>query len=287
MMGMAENYKGPHKVVARQTKSNIGTLGHVLDVATMAGGQLIVLAAGDDVSKANRSTRLTEVWQETGAWGLYSDFSEIDENGVCLKEHDVQELMESPTYRLRQYLIHDDDKPVIIHGATSAYDKRLFGYVNLPSDTYILSEDGALSVLLHILRKHACRLPEPLVDYRVHEGALTNTSRSQKRSWRTIVSDEEKIKNWARSQANRCQFLIESHDTYNKEPSCRVDLKKVSSDLENHKAVSEWWDTGLFSKVSYLRAHTKSEIFIWGLPRILPKKIFLSIKYLHNRFLIS
>ena len=62
------SYRGPHRVVARQTVKNCGSLLHVADVAKTARGELLVLAAGDDVSKINRVTVLQEAWKRAGAW---------------------------------------------------------------------------------------------------------------------------------------------------------------------------------------------------------------------------
>lgn len=67
---MAREYRGTKHVIARQTKSNCGTLLHVAEVAKLARGELLVLAAGDDVSKPQRTSTLVEAWQDSGAWGF-------------------------------------------------------------------------------------------------------------------------------------------------------------------------------------------------------------------------
>src|SRR5215210_7890630 len=44
------NYDGPHKIVLNRNKENLGTGGHVNRVMELAKGELIVAAAGDDIS---------------------------------------------------------------------------------------------------------------------------------------------------------------------------------------------------------------------------------------------
>ena len=57
MQEMARTYSGTKKNVVRQTHSNMGTFLHVVDVASIAQGGLIVLAAGDDISKKRKNER--------------------------------------------------------------------------------------------------------------------------------------------------------------------------------------------------------------------------------------
>ena len=77
---VVEFYKGPHRVVIRRTQRNAGTLLHLADVASISNGRLIVLAAGDDVSKEYRVSTLVRSWQATGAWGFCSRFDRINES---------------------------------------------------------------------------------------------------------------------------------------------------------------------------------------------------------------
>ena len=280
MQEMAAAYKGPHEVTARQTPCNSGTLIHVSQVAKLAAGKLLILAAGDDVSKPNRSARIVKEWQRTSAWGICSDYSEIDAQGKMIAAHSSANSFDSPQYRLRQYMLGTDiDQPIIL-GATSAYDIVLFDELNLSAGDYILSEDGALSLLIHILGKKTVKIFEPLVDYRSHVASLTNAKGSSFLSIKQIHLAEENISRFNRSQANRCRFFINSHSRLLKEgtPS-RLKIGLIKEDMGRHSLVSDWWNLSVIEKISGIVGTANRPSLAWAAPRILPKKLFLRIKY--------
>ena len=78
---LVKNYNGPHHVKAVQTKSNEGVMSHVLSVVKISHGELIVLAAGDDVSRPNRVQTLFDSWSKSGAWALFSNFDRMNQDG--------------------------------------------------------------------------------------------------------------------------------------------------------------------------------------------------------------
>lgn len=70
---MASNYRGSKKIIVRKTEKNRGTLLHVADVAKIAKGNLIILAAGDDISKPHRTKVIVRTWLSSRAWGISLD----------------------------------------------------------------------------------------------------------------------------------------------------------------------------------------------------------------------
>ncbi|WP_417748814.1 glycosyltransferase family A protein [Rosistilla oblonga] len=60
MAEMAKLYNGPHNVICRQNKSNLGIGAHVDTIAKFSKGDWIVMAAGDDVSLPERCTRIAQ-----------------------------------------------------------------------------------------------------------------------------------------------------------------------------------------------------------------------------------
>ncbi|MEI6323518.1 MAG: glycosyltransferase [bacterium] len=61
MEEMAGSYTGPHQVIARQTAVNVGLSAHLDEVADLAQGEWIVIAAGDDISLPGRVARHMEL----------------------------------------------------------------------------------------------------------------------------------------------------------------------------------------------------------------------------------
>ena len=68
ILSLVQRYRGPHTVRAVQTEFNKGILSHVLSVVNKSHRDLIVVAAGDDISEPNRVTLLFEAWEQTGSW---------------------------------------------------------------------------------------------------------------------------------------------------------------------------------------------------------------------------
>lgn len=66
MEEMAAAYQGPHRVVARRNEINLGTAAHFSIAAARSRGDLLVVAAGDDISLAHRVERLIREWLALG-----------------------------------------------------------------------------------------------------------------------------------------------------------------------------------------------------------------------------
>lgn len=277
MQEMARTYSGTKKIVVRQTHSNMGTFLHVVDVASIAQGGLIVLAAGDDISKKERTKEIVTEWLTTHAWGLYSKFDRINESGKTISESEDPHTLFPPDYRLRHYLSNTHTKIEIIHGATSAYDKRIFGFLDVTKADYILSEDGVLSVLLNMLGKEVKMISKSLVSYRENEQSLTNSVKDRKISFKIMESDEFKIERFARSHANRCELFIRWNNKFGME-NRPLNTKKILGDLVKHRMREKWRLTGLSEKLIYLKNNFSYAEIKWALPRILPMPIFFLIK---------
>lgn len=66
MQEMCASYHGPHAVRLNRNEANLGIIAHYNKVCKLATGQLLVLAAGDDLSLPQRTQRIMDEWQEQG-----------------------------------------------------------------------------------------------------------------------------------------------------------------------------------------------------------------------------
>lgn len=62
MEAMASDYRGPHRIVLNRNPRNLGIGGHVNRIMELAEGELVVAAAGDDISVAHRTETLADHW---------------------------------------------------------------------------------------------------------------------------------------------------------------------------------------------------------------------------------
>ncbi|HEY8032702.1 MAG TPA: glycosyltransferase [Methylocella sp.] len=169
MQEMAAAYRGPHRVQLNRPPVNLGLVRHVLNVVEITNSEFMVLAAGDDISKPNRTDDLVRLWRDSGGWGFYSRFDLIDDSGVLLREY----LYSPPDNKEILKLVKSDDSMDFIHGATSAYDTRVFKYIPEPAIA-LHNEDAILSVALNLLDKGIRFADKSLLKYRMHSQAASN-----------------------------------------------------------------------------------------------------------------
>lgn len=165
----ADEYRGPNAVIARQTERNLGLTGHINDIMQIARGELVIIAAGDDISLPHRAERIYEAWHQSGgrAHSIFSNATWIDEQGNPLnplrKTPIPSEELTLPAYAARRV-------PSIVNGATHAWKREIFDIFG-PMPPEIGAEDIYLpfrSALLGEIR-YTC---EPLVLYRRDSGRL-------------------------------------------------------------------------------------------------------------------
>lgn len=276
---MVNAYEGPHDARCQQTPENIGTVAHVMDVASQSKGELIILASGDDISKPNRAFELEASWSETGAWGLHSQYDEIDEFGQT-KRLDVRSMyLLEPEYRLRKYFLSKDGEVDIVHGATSAYDKRLFDIMQKEKLPYILSEDGFFSLILNLINRKVEFLSESLVLYRSHSNSLTNgVIPAQKLTTGDIYREISRSELYAQSCSNRAEFLLNYREKNPNAGLRRINKTEIKRDICTFKAVASWFRMPVSQRFHLITAGGKTVSKKWAIPRLFGPKIFTLLK---------
>ncbi|CAB3794838.1 glycosyltransferase family 2 protein [Paraburkholderia fynbosensis] len=162
-------YHGPHRVITRRNAANQGISAHLSQIAQLAHGELLFVAAGDDMSASTRCERVVDFWlaHERRPDLIATDLADMDEAGH------VHERL-SPT-ELDAYRSFDDwlaGRPWLI-GAAHTWSRRLFERFG-PMQPGAAAEDQIM-VLRAILSGGAMSLREPLVRYR--RGGLSRKRR--------------------------------------------------------------------------------------------------------------
>lgn len=277
---LADAYVGPHKVIVRQTPKNIGTFLHVLDVINITNGGLIILASGDDVSKANRAAVLADEWRKSGAWGLHSTFDNIDENGNVWRSSYRERALMSADEPLRKYFNLEGDNIDIVHGCTSAYDRRLFEYVYTSNQHYILSEDGALSLLINLLNKPIMFVDRSLVRYRSHSGSMTNRQNTMsKQKISEIYLDIKKSSDYDRSCINRSKLLFEWNETIDINDKRTLNYEYIKDDVARLSVRQNWFEQNFRTRLRHLFDPKLRNDIQWMMPRLFGKSAFVFTKF--------
>jgi len=169
MQEMAAEYVGPHKVILNQNKRNLGIGGHINRVMELENGDLIVVAAGDDISCSHRVETLVNCWisNDCSADSLHSQVMRMTKEG---KDTDIFKT------RLCKHTCPEDFiKKCIIVGASHAWTKRLFErFGNLNTD--IIREDRVIGFRASI-SGGVLFIDKPLVRYR--DGGISQTDYKQ------------------------------------------------------------------------------------------------------------
>lgn len=157
---MVDRYRGPHEVLLIRNEANLGIGAHVTKVANLARGELIVAAAGDDVSLPGRTRAMTALWE---AHDRKPDLLCCDALLIGLRNEPLGEHQAIPGIGLDALEFARTGQVVL--GAIATWTRRLWqAHPSLPDGC--VSEDQVLGLRGAMLGGIA-RHPEALVRYRI------------------------------------------------------------------------------------------------------------------------
>lgn len=168
MQKAAGEYSGPHTIVLNRNPVNLHIGGHVNTVNRLARGELVVAAAGDDISAPHRVRTLVDAWLSSGkmAGVLHSACTLITENGEVIRQFGCPCLAQLAS--LAQAAKH----PAFVIGATEAWSKAIFDrFGDLRRD--MVHEDHALGFRSLLAGMPIVYVDQPLVFYRQGSGIST------------------------------------------------------------------------------------------------------------------
>ncbi len=258
---IATQYQGPHRVIVRQTPRNLGTLHHVFNVAELATGDLLVVGAADDLSLSDRVATLLDTWQRKGGSAFFSGYRIIDQAGLVIEDfHQFDD---------RWLPIHDylpDQTVISIHGASSAYDRKMLLALPRPS-TRILFEDTWLTLMLTLLGHTIRYVDKPLVAYRRHAASITNFGERAGNTRARIEADDQSGRRSAAAYRDAVRAFRDQAVASKLTEKVAMDI--VNRDLRFFEAQAAWLQLDLRAKlVATIRAR-QPWMRRWALLRLL------------------
>jgi glycosyltransferase involved in cell wall biosynthesis len=198
MSEAAAAYRGPHRVVLNRNASRAGLGGHINRVMELVHGELVVVAAGDDVSLPERVEVICQAWQSDGkqATTIHSGFITIDEAGAPLRAPPTPLSPGLPLPLVEQTTATDKFLKTLepsVTGCANAWSPRLFSIFG-PLLPKIVYEDKAIT-FRSVLAGRILLVDVPLVKYRKHEGNLYHRSRGLNTSISSIRDEEKRLQN--------------------------------------------------------------------------------------------
>ena len=161
MQQMAAAYTGPHRIVLNRNEPNLGLIGHVNRLFSLATSDYIIYSAGDDMSEPHRARAIAEVIAREQPYLVHSNVTDLDGFGVPLDKqrertrHDELEAKSLP--ELARAMSH-------MLGASSAWHRDLFDRFGPITETG-LYEDRVFLFRARLLGK-VSYIDERLVRYR-------------------------------------------------------------------------------------------------------------------------
>ena len=153
-----EGYEGPKKVIAIRNQANLGIVGNYASAFKKTSGDLIFMAAGDDISLPNRCSKSIQFWRncEKEYDLVAADAIDMSYAGEHLKIKETDPLEEWTVERWFEV------RPFFF-GASFMVTRKLLNLASL--NNQLPYEDHCL-VFRSLLLGGAIRLPEPLLCHR-------------------------------------------------------------------------------------------------------------------------
>ena len=170
MLAAVAAYRGPHRVVVNRNETNLGIGAHLSLIVERSRGELLFVAAGDDVSLPERCEKTVAAWLASGKTLdlIAAPLLDVDADGNV---HGVLQPSDLAQYRNASDWLAN--RPYVV-GAAQAWTRRLIDrFGPIPAGT--IGED-MLMVFRAIVSGGAITLAEPLVRYR--RGGISRRRRS-------------------------------------------------------------------------------------------------------------
>lgn len=276
MEQMAAAYRGPHTVIARREPINVGTVRHMIHVSQAGSGELLVIAAGDDVSHPDRSSALYDAWKLTGAAALDSWHDEIDSTGAIIRRdvHFPPSPVTQKVFGAEQQAQRIDGQIPSLLGSCAAYPIEF--WANLPEPPVnLLVEDGIATSLVIFRGQKIHRVPQSLLSYRLLDSSL---------SVRSLDNDSAEIRN-REAKMNRVGRLLMAEIDYTLAlverenlPIHAKTLKWMHKGRRHGQIMADFWAIGPIRRVLRLKDARMRDDLKFLVPRLLGFRAFAALR---------
>lgn len=294
MRQLADAYRGPHQVVLNRNATNLGIAGHFNRMVLLARGQLLVGAAGDDISFPERVETTYQAWEKSGrkSVGIQSSFVTIDGRGLpgngsvnCVASEKLHFSEERPG--LENYV--RTLKPGIL-GAAFAVSASVFSTFG-PLPENLIHEDSVIGLRALCLGQLTF-INNPLIKRRIHENNLFSRHRDELASTsEAVVQQETRMIRDAKNRVTMYDaFLLDLHVAMDKGLISMEQWRTLEKDCVWRRRLfsyqAEYPNATMTRKLRILfaawRDRAESPIISWMITRLIPGAGFRSLKVAGN-----
>lgn len=254
MKEMATAYNGPHEVRAVRTDHNMGVAQHVFSRGREAKGQIVVVAAGDDISKPERCERHIEIYQDKTVMGVSSAFDLINASGKMLSANCNQPIATSAYERQRRLFLELAHPYAVIQGSTASYRRDVFDF-ELPEWRIEFSEDNLLNFVIYARGFRVAQSNESLIKYRQHSEALSNRASLEK----DPIQHERNSFQSAFKEINKMDSFFWIARRYDKVG--RVNFSEIKARKSSSVTIKQWPELAFLQRTTSLMKSAKETEF--------------------------
>lgn len=233
-----EGYRGPHCVLLNRNDENLGIGGHAAKLHKLARGQVIVHAAGDDISLPDRVDRIMREYLRQSSREIL-----VETNAHLIDQGGIGHGLYHPPRPAGLYTTPNPSEKVTAGGgATYAFSRALIdGFDPIPAD--FIAEDGLLNIRANLL-DGVLYMSEALLKYRVTAEGVWNGMIGKGLSADVVISNERK---WTHHRARVFEQALVDIDmleqvgriSRERAAACRVDMKSAQAELRRWKTLLE------------------------------------------------
>jgi glycosyltransferase involved in cell wall biosynthesis len=290
MSELAAAYRGPHQVVLNRNPIRKSIGGHMNKIVELSHGELVVGAAGDDVSLPGRAQVVYEAWERSGrrATSIHSDYIQIDETGRTIEQTFKSECQDEGEQEVEPLAFIRTGKPDVF-GCTHSFSRRLFRvFGNLPED--VIHEDAVLA-FRSLLAGRLFYANKPLVKYRLHGGNVFCRSEKGGANLTDLEQREDRFRRDFRTRERMYEvFQLDLEKARRQGLIGTADFEKTIQEADRRRRrlslMGEFLESGLYRKCRILSAlrregldRTEAKFLV---RRLVPRTLLLRLRLVRN-----
>ena len=293
MCDLAKSYLGPHRVVLNRNPVRRSIGGHVNTIVQISQGDLIITAAGDDVSLPNRAQALYEAWEASGrkATSVHSGIIQIDEQGQPIEQIFKPEdcARTKAVEQATNPLSYVQTREPLIFGCANAFSRQLYElFGKLPDE--VIHEDNSLA-FRSVLAGRIIYVNQPLVKYRVHGSNVFIRTRKRYADLQSLQRQEDRVRRDFRNRETMYRsfaFDLQKAKTLGLLGTSEFDRATAEAERRRQKfaLMGKFLESGFFNKCRILSKLRRDGVsgaeFQQLVHRLLPRPLLLRIRLARN-----
>jgi glycosyltransferase involved in cell wall biosynthesis len=291
---LAKEYRGPHRIVLNRNPVRRSIGGHINRIVEISRGELILAAAGDDISLPERTQAVYEAWEASGrqATSIHSAIIQVDEDGQTIDQvfkTEYDPTTNKPVAQKSTLPAYVQTLEPLIFGCAHAFSRNLFKvFGNLPDE--VIHEDNALA-FRSLLSGQILFINQSLVKYRIHQDNVFIQTQRRFADLKSLQRQEERmLRNFRNRETMYRTFRLDLEKARSlglvEDLEFDRTFKEAAHRQERLSLMGKFLESGFFGRCRILsrlrREGLSGAEFQQLLHRLIPRPLLLRIRLARN-----